>query len=68
VPITDVTIVVAVVNQAGQAVYGPTRIGTGRDQVPPGQAINLQTPLGPFDSGDVLSAVRWKVESARPAE
>ena len=68
VPITGVTIVVAVVNQSGQAVYGPARIGTGNDEVPPGQAINLQTPLGPFSSGDVLSAVRWKVESARLAQ
>jgi predicted Zn-dependent protease len=68
VPITDVTIVVAVVNQSGQAVYGPSRVSTGKDQVPPGQAINLQTSLGPFDSTDVLNAVRWKVESARPAQ
>jgi predicted Zn-dependent protease len=68
VPITDVSIVVAVVNQSGQPVYGPARVSTGKDQVPPGQAVNLQTSLGPFDSQNVLSAVRWKVESARPAQ
>jgi predicted Zn-dependent protease len=67
VPVTDVTIVVAVVNQAGQAVYGPARIGTGDDTIPGGKAVNLQTPLGPFNQ-DVTSAVRWKVESARTAQ
>jgi predicted Zn-dependent protease len=68
VPVTDVSIVVAVVNSAGQAVYGPERVGTGNGQVPPGKAINLQTQLGPFQSGEVLNAVRWKVESARIAQ
>jgi len=68
VPVTNVAIVVAVVNSSGQAVYGPERVGTGQDQVPPGKAVNLQTGLGPFQSRDVLSAVRWKVESARIAQ
>jgi predicted Zn-dependent protease len=68
VPVTDVTIVVAVVNQSGQAVYGPARIGTGDRQLAGGKSVNLQTPLGPFDSSSVLSAVRWKVEGARVAQ
>jgi predicted Zn-dependent protease len=65
VPVTDVSIVVAVVNSAGQPVYGPERVSTGTEQVPPGKAVNLETRLGPFQSGEVLNAVRWKVESAR---
>jgi beta-barrel assembly-enhancing protease len=65
VPVTDVSIVVAVVDGSGQVVYGPERVGTGTRQVAAGQAANLQTSLGPFQSGEVLNAVRWKVERAR---
>jgi beta-barrel assembly-enhancing protease len=65
VAVTDVSIVVAVVHSSGQAVAGPERVGTGSDSIPGGKSVNLQTPLGPFTSSSVLSAVRWQVESAR---
>ena len=67
VPVSDVSILVAVVDpRTGQTAAGPVRVGTGRDSIPPQQAVNLQTSLGPFSSGDVVNYVRWKVESARP--
>jgi tetratricopeptide (TPR) repeat protein len=65
VPITAVTIVVGVVDQAGQIVQGPERVGTGNKAIPPSKAVNLQTPLGPFQSRDVLSFVKWKIEGAQ---
>ena len=69
VAVTDVSIVVAVVNSSGQAVDGPSPYRHGkRLRCRRGKSVNLQTPLGPFSSGDVLSAVRWKVESARVAQ
>jgi hypothetical protein len=68
VPITDISLQVAVVDQAGRAQAGPVRVGTGRDVVAPQKAINLQTSLGPFTSREVLNYVKWKVESARPAQ
>ena len=65
VPITDVSILVGVVDQAGRTAYGPDRVGTGSNAIPPRKAVNLKTDLGPFQSGDVLRYVKWKVESAR---
>jgi tetratricopeptide (TPR) repeat protein len=67
VPISDVNILVAVVDpRTGQTAAGPVRVGTGREVILPQQAVNLQTSLGPFTSGEVVNYVRWKVESARP--
>jgi hypothetical protein len=30
--------------------------------------VNLRTSLGPFNTGEVLRYVKWKVESAQPAQ
>jgi beta-barrel assembly-enhancing protease len=65
VPITDVVILVGVVDQAGRTAYGPARVGTGSNAIPPSKAVNIKTGLGPFQSGDVLRFVKWQVESAR---
>jgi hypothetical protein len=53
---------------SGRTSYGPERVGTGTGAIPPRQAVNLRTSLGPFRSGEVLRYVKWKVESAQPAE
>jgi len=68
VPVAGVSIVVGVVDQSGRTVYGPERVGTGSSVIPAGQSANLRTTFGPFNSGDVLRYVKWKVESARPAQ
>jgi predicted Zn-dependent protease len=65
IPVSGVTIVVGVVDQAGNVVVGPDRVGTGNAAIPPQKAINLKTKLGPFQSGDVLRFVKWKVEGAQ---
>ena len=65
VPITGVGILVGVVDQAGRTAYGPDRVGTGSNTIPPRKAVNLRTDLGPFQTGEVLRYVKWKVESAR---
>jgi predicted Zn-dependent protease len=65
VPITGVTILVGVVDQSGRTAYGPERVGTGNNAIPARKAVNLKTDLGPFQSGEVLRYVKWKVESAR---
>jgi hypothetical protein len=49
-------------------VYGPERIGTGNNIIPGRKAVNLRTSLGPFNSGEVLRYVKWKVEGARAAQ
>jgi beta-barrel assembly-enhancing protease len=69
VPLGKVVILVGVVDPAtGRTAYGPERVGTGTSAIPPRQAVNLRTSLGPFRSGDVLRQVQWKVESAQPAD
>jgi len=67
-PVSSVSLVVGVVDQSGRTVYGPERIGTGGEVIPGRKAINLRTSLGPFNTGEVLRYVKWKVESARPAQ
>jgi beta-barrel assembly-enhancing protease len=67
-PVSNVTLVVGVVDQSGRTAYGPERIGTGSDVIPGRKAVNLRTSLGPFDTGEVLRYVKWKIESARPAQ
>ena len=64
----NVSLQVAVVNQTGQVHAGPVRVTTGGDVIPPQQAVRLQTSLGPYNTRDVLSYVKWKVESAQPAQ
>ena len=56
------------VNQAGQVHSGPVRVTTGGDVIPPQQTVRLQTALGPFNTREVLNYVKWKVESAQPAQ
>jgi len=65
VPVTQVNIVVGVVDASGRMAYGPERVGTGRDVIPPQKAVNLQTSLGPFQSTEVLRFVKWQVEHAQ---
>lgn len=65
VPISGVSVLVGVVDQSGRTVNGPDRVGTGATAIPPRKAVNLKTELGPFQSGEVLRYVKWKVESAR---
>jgi predicted Zn-dependent protease len=67
-PVSNVTLVVGVVDQSGRTVYGPERVGTGGNVIPGRKAVNLRTSLGPFGSGEVLRYVKWKVEGARPAQ
>jgi predicted Zn-dependent protease len=67
-PVSNVTLVVGVVDQSGRTAYGPERIGTGSDVIPGRKAVNLRTSRGPFDTGEVLRYVKWKIESARPAQ
>jgi len=67
-PVSNVTLLVGVVDQSGRTVYGPERVGTGSSIIPGSKAVNLRTSLGPFGSGEVLRYVKWKVESARPAQ
>ena len=53
----------------GNAIKGAAYIsGTGGDMIPGRKAVNLRTSLGPFNTGEVLRYVKWKVESARPAQ
>jgi tetratricopeptide (TPR) repeat protein len=68
VPVRNVSLQVAVVNQAGQVHSGPVRVTTGGDVIPPQQTVRLQTALGPFNTREVLNFVKWKVESAQPAQ
>lgn len=68
VSVGGVTLLVGVVDQSGRTVYGPERVGTGQNVIPPRKALSLRTSLGPFDTGEVLRYVKWKVESARPAQ
>jgi predicted Zn-dependent protease len=69
VPMGHVSLLVGVVDpSSGRTAYGPERIGTGASAIPPRQAVNLRTSLGPFGSGEVLRYVRWKVERAEPAQ
>ena len=65
IPITGVTILVGVVDQTGRTAYGPDRVGTGRNAIPPQKSVNLTTSLGPFQSAEILRYVKWKVESAQ---
>jgi predicted Zn-dependent protease len=64
-PIGGVSIMVGVVDQAGNIVAGPERVTTGGNVIPPQKAVNLRTGLGPFQSRDALRYVKWKVESAQ---
>jgi predicted Zn-dependent protease len=66
--VSNVTLLVAVVDQSGRTAYGPERVGTGSNVIPGRKAVNLRTSLGPFNTGEVLRYVKWKVESARPAQ
>jgi predicted Zn-dependent protease len=67
-PVRNVMIVVGVVDQSGNIAYGPERIDTGGNVIPSRKAVNLRTSLGPFNTGEVLRYVKWKVESAQPAQ
>jgi predicted Zn-dependent protease len=68
VPLTDVIVLVGVVDpSSGRTIHGPERIGTGSSAIPPRQAVNLRTSLGPFGTSEVLPHVKWKVERAQPA-
>ena len=53
-PVSNVSLVVGVVDQNGRTVHGPERIGTGGDVIPGRKAVNLRTSLGPFNTGEVL--------------
>jgi predicted Zn-dependent protease len=64
-PIGGVTIMVGVVDQAGNIVAGPERVTTGGNVIPPQKAVNLRTGLGPFQSRDALRYVKWKIEGAQ---
>jgi hypothetical protein len=66
--VSNVTLVVGVVDQSGRTVYGPERVGTGSNVIPARKAVNLRTSFGPFNSGEVLRYVKWKVEGAWPAQ
>jgi predicted Zn-dependent protease len=68
VPVSNVSLQVAVVNQSGQVHAGPVRVTTGGNVIPPQQAVRLQTSLGPYNTNEVLNYVKWKVESAQPAQ
>jgi tetratricopeptide (TPR) repeat protein len=68
VAVRDVNLVVGVLDASGRTTYGPERVGTGSTVIPGGQAVNLRTSLGPFNTADVLRYVKWKVEGARPAQ
>lgn len=69
VPLGKVVVLVGVVDPStGRTAYGPERVGTGANPIPPRQAVNLRTSLGPFQSQNVLRYVKWKVESAQPAD
>jgi hypothetical protein len=50
--------------QTGQPYQGPVRVGTGASTILPGKAVNVQTGLGPFNTGQVLDYVKWQVERA----
>lgn len=67
-PMSNVTLVVGVVDQSGRTVYGPERVGTGSNVIPGRKSVNLRTSLGPLSSGEMLRYVKWKVEGARPAQ
>jgi hypothetical protein len=66
-PLTDVSILVGLVDRSGRVVVGPTRVGTGRDVIPPRRAVTLATSLGPFRSADALRSVVYRVESVHAA-
>jgi predicted Zn-dependent protease len=69
VPIRDVVVLVGVVDpSSGRTSHGPQRVSTGTSAIPARQAINLRTSLGRFRSAEVLRYVKWKVESAQPAD
>jgi tetratricopeptide (TPR) repeat protein len=68
VPVRDVSVVVGVVDASGRTAYGPERVTSGGNVIPGGQAVNLRTALGPFNTAEVLRYVKWKVEGARPAQ
>ena len=68
VPVSNVSLQVAVVNQSGQVHAGPVRVTTGGNVIPPQQAVRLQTSLGPYNTNEVLNYVKWKIESAQPAQ
>ena len=61
-PVGSVSLLVGVVNRSGRTVAGPARVGTGAGVIPPGHAVEVRTPLGPYDSTDALRYVRWKIE------
>jgi hypothetical protein len=69
VALRNVSVLVAVMDpNTGKPYQGPVRVGTGDGLVPAGKAVNLQTSLGPFTDGNVLSYVKWQVESAQPVQ
>lgn len=43
VPVTGVSVLVGVVDQSGQVVRGPSRVGTGSKVIPPQKAVSLPT-------------------------
>jgi len=67
-PVSGVVLVVGVVDQSGRTVYGPERVGTGNNNIPGGQTVNVRTSLGPFNNNEVLRYVKWKIEGARAAQ
>lgn len=68
VPVTGVSVLVGVVDQSGQVVRGPSRVGTGSKVIPPQKAVSLPTALGPFATTEILRHVKWKVEGAKAAQ
>ena len=66
--VSNVSVLVGVVNRSGRTVQGPSRVGTGYDVIPPGRAVNVATSLGPFESADALRYVKWKVERVELAQ
>jgi predicted Zn-dependent protease len=67
-PLTDVSILVGIVDRSGRTVEGPTRVSTGGRQILPQKGMALRSSLGPYKNAEVLRYVRWKVESARVAQ
>ncbi len=61
-PVSDVSIVVGLVDGSGRTVQGPTRVGTSGKVIPPGRAIDVPTQLGPLKNANALRYVKWKVE------
>jgi len=67
-PLTDVSILVGIVDRSGRTVDGPTRVSIGSRRILPQKSVTLRSSLGPYKNAEVLRYVRWKVERARVAQ